>query len=102
MKTLATCAESIETLKLNSFRGATLEEWRDFFEVNQVVTFEFTVDYVEDQDYFFHKYISILPNNLERIGIHFGSKTFMSDDCEEKLLQVQNKTFYCIFYRNLN
>lgn len=69
MNILATRAESIETLKINSFCGLKKKQWKNFFQVNWVTSFKFVYPVKKDQKLFFKN--SQLPNSLERVGIDF-------------------------------
>lgn len=99
MNILATRAESITTLKIDSFSGATKKQWKHFFQVNPVTSFDFIYPRKKDQELFFKNHISLLPNTLEQLGIEHDWD-FPNDMDKTKLLQVhkfdikQFVTFY--------
>lgn len=77
MNVFATQAKKVELLHINSFRGATKQDWQKFFQVNRVTNFEFTGSFTGQHDNsedFFRHYIHILPLTVEQVGVIFERK----------------------------
>lgn len=86
---IVTQAENIETLKINSFDGATKRDWEQFFQTNPVTKFEYTAASDDNEKMFLNDYIFMLPMTLDRFGYAFHSQNeIIWERNEAKLLQV--------------
>lgn len=62
---------NIEEIKLKSVDNLTKSEWLQFVQSNRLKSFGFDTVQKPQHQTFYHDYISLLPNNLERIEFYW-------------------------------